>query len=153
MYRVALINMPFANLNMPSLALTQLKSILEDHFKDQIRVDIYYLNHNFAKYMGVDFYEDVSSMQDSQNSGLGDWFFRQIAFPALPNNAGVYLSRYFPQRNDQSSRLKELILKNRRGLEQLMDDLIAKYELDKADLVGFTSMFMQNVAAFAMAQK
>lgn len=153
MYRVALINMPFANLNMPSLALTQLKSILEEHFKDQIRVDIYYLNHNFANHMGVDFYNDVSSLQDSQNSGLGDWFFRQIAFPALPNNAGVYLTRYFPQRNDQSSTLKGLILKSRRGLEQLMEDLITKYELDKADLVGFTSMFMQNVAVFAMAQK
>ena len=153
MSRVALINMPFANLNMPSLALSQLKSILEEHFKDQIRVDIYYLNHNFANHMGVDFYNDVSSRQDSQNSGLGDWFFRQIAFPALPNNAAVYLTRYFPQRNDQSSTLKGLILKSRRGLEQLMEDLIAKYELDKADLVGFTSMFMQNVAVFAMAQK
>jgi ribosomal peptide maturation radical SAM protein 1 len=145
--------MPFANLNMPSLALTQLKSILEELFKDQIRVDIYYLNHNFANHMGVDFYNDVSSLQDSQNSGLGDWFFRQIAFPALPNNAGVYLTRYFPQRNDQSSTLKGLILKSRRGLEQLMEDLVTKYELDKADLVGFTSMFMQNVAVFAMAQK
>ena len=153
MYRVALINMPFANLVMPSLALTQLKSILEEHFNDRIRVDIYYLNHNFANYMGVDLYNDISSMQESQNSGLGDWFFRQIAFPSLPNNAGVYLTRYFPQRNDQSSRLKELILKSRRGLEQLMEDLITKYELDKADLVGFTSMFMQNVAVFAMAQK
>jgi ribosomal peptide maturation radical SAM protein 1 len=153
MYRVALINMPFANLNMPSLALSQLKSVLEEHFKDQIRVDIYYLNHNFANHMGVDFYNDVSSRQDSQNSGLGDWFFRQIAFPALPNNAAVYLTRYFPQRNDQSSTLKGLILKSRRGLEQLMEDLITKYELDKADLVGFTSMFMQNVAVFAMAQK
>ncbi len=153
MYRVALINMPFANLNMPSLALSQLKSRLEEHFKDQIRVDIYYLNHDFANHMGVDFYNDVSSLQDSQNSGLGDWFFRQIAFPALPNNAGVYLTRYFPQRNNQSSSLKERILKSRRGLEQLMEDLITKYELDKADLIGFTSMFMQNVAGFAMAQK
>ena len=153
MYRVALINMPFANLNMPSLALSQLKSRLEEHFKDQIRVDIYYLNHDFANHMGVDFYNDVSSLQDSQNSGLGDWFFRQIAFPELPNNAGVYLTRYFPQRNDQSSNLKERILKSRRGLEQLMEDLITKYELDKADLVGFTSMFMQNVAVFAMAEK
>jgi len=153
MYRVALINMPFANLNMPSLALSQLKSRLEEHFKDQIRVDIYYLNHDFANHMGVDFYNDVSSLQDSQNSGLGDWFFRQIAFPELPNNAGVYLTRYFPQRNDQSSSLKERILKSRRGLEQLMEDLITKYELDKADLVGFTSMFMQNVAVFAMAEK
>jgi ribosomal peptide maturation radical SAM protein 1 len=153
MFRVSLVNMPFASVTMPSLALTQLKSILEEHFKDQILVDVYYLNHNFANHMGVDFYNHVSNLQDSQNSGLGDWFFRQIAFPTLPNNAGVYLTRYFPQRNDQSNKLKGLILKSRRGLEELMEDLITKYELDKADLVGFTSMFMQNVAVFAMAQK
>jgi len=153
MYRVALINMPFANLNMPSLALTQLKSILEERFEDQICVDVYYLNHNFANHMGVDFYNNVSNLQESQNSGLGDWFFRQIAFPGFPNNTGVYLTRYFPQRNDQSNRFKGHILKSRQGLEQLMEDLITKYELDKADLVGFTSMFMQNVAVFAMAQK
>jgi len=145
--------MPFANLNMPSLALTQLKSILEERFEDQICVDVYYLNHNFANHMGVDFYNNVSNLQESQNSGLGDWFFRQIAFPGFPNNTGVYLTRYFPQRNDQSNRFKGHILKSRQGLEQLMEDLITKYELDKADLVGFTSMFMQNVAVFAMAQK
>lgn len=153
MFRVALINMPFANLIMPSLALVQLKSILEEHFKDQIRTDVYYLNQNFASHMGVEFYNQVSNLQDSQNSGLGDWFFRQIAFPTLPNNAGVYLTRYFPQRNEQTNKLKGLILKGRRGLEELMDDLITKYELDKADLIGFTSMFMQNVAVFAMARK
>lgn len=51
MFRVSLVNMPFASVTMPSLALTQLKSVLEEHFKDQIR--------------------------DAENSGLGDWFFRQ----------------------------------------------------------------------------
>src|SRR5262249_14552032 len=30
---------------------------------------------------------------------------------------------------------------------------ITKYELDKAEIVGFTSMFMQSVAVFAMARK
>lgn len=36
MFRVSLVNMPFTSVTMPSLALTQLKSMLEDHFKDQI---------------------------------------------------------------------------------------------------------------------
>jgi hypothetical protein len=32
MYRIALINMPFANLSLPSIALTQLKSLVESRF-------------------------------------------------------------------------------------------------------------------------
>jgi hypothetical protein len=46
---------------MPSLALTQLKSVLEEHFKDHIR--------------------------DAENSGLGDWFFRQDLLKYLNKGA------------------------------------------------------------------
>lgn len=81
MYRIALINMPFANLHMPSIALTQLKSVVENRFKNEVSVDVYYLNHDFANCLGLDLYDLITESADSQNSGLGDWFFRQIAFP------------------------------------------------------------------------
>jgi hypothetical protein len=96
MYKIALINMPFADLAMPSIALTQLRAVVEQRFKDQVSIDIYYLNHDFARYLGLELYDRITHSADSQNAGLGDWFFRQTAFPELANNAGVYLSRYFP---------------------------------------------------------
>ena len=43
MYKIALINMPFADLQLPSIALTQLKAVVEQRFKDQVSVNIYYL--------------------------------------------------------------------------------------------------------------
>src|SRR5688500_2850124 len=153
MYKIALINMPFANLQMPSIALTQLKSVVENIFKNEVSVDIYYLNHDFANYLGVELYDLIIDSADSQNSGLGDWFFRQVAFPDQTNNTGVYLSRYFPYHTEEMNTLKSRVLEKRRGLDRLMDDLISKYTLDQAQLVGFTSMFMQNAAAFSMAQK
>jgi len=153
MYNIALINMPFANLSMPSIALTQLKAVVEDRFKEQVSVELLYLNHEFANYLGLNLYDLIISSPESQNAGLGDWFFRQIAFPDLPNNAGIYLSRYFPFHTDQMNRLKGQILEKRRGLESLFDRLIAKYSLDQKDLVGFTSMFMQNVASFSLSRK
>jgi ribosomal peptide maturation radical SAM protein 1 len=145
--------MPFANLQMPSIALTQLKSIVEDRFRNEVSVDIHYLNHDFANYLGLELSEHITRSAESQNSGLGDWFFRQIAFPDQANNMGVYISRYFPYHTPQITALKNVVMDKRRGLDRFMDGLIAKYALDRAQLVGFTSMFMQNAAAFAMARK
>lgn len=153
MYKIALINMPFAFLQMPSIALTQLKAVVEQRFGDQVSVNIYYLNHDFAKYLGQELYELITGSTDSQNAGLGDWFFRQTAFPDQTNNAGVYLSRYFPFHTAEMNTLKSRILEKRRGLEHFLDTLISKYELDQAQLVGFTSMFMQSAAAFSLARR
>ena len=153
MYKIALINMPFADLALPSIALTQLKAVVEERFKDQVSVDIHYLNHDFAKYLGIDLYDTITGSADSQNAGLGDWFFRQTAFPDQTNNAGVYLSRYFPFHTADMNTLKSGILEKRRGLTDFLDSLIAKYGLDQAQLVGFTSMFMQSAAAFSLARR
>ena len=153
MYRIALINMPFAGLGMPSIALTQLKTVVEQRLNDQVSVDVYYLNHDFAKYLGLELYDLITSSADSQNAGLGDWFFRQTAFPELANNAGVYLSRYFPFHTEEMNTLKSRLLEKRRGLDNFFDSLIAKYSLDQTQLVGFTSMFMQSAAAFSLARR
>ena len=153
MFKISLINMPFADLHMPSLALTQLKSVIENRFKNEVSVDVYYLNHDFANYLGLELYERITTSTESQNSGLGDWFFRQIAFPDQMNNTGVYLSRYFPYHTEQLNTLKSLVLEKRRGLDRFMDGLISKYAFDRAQLCGFTSMFMQNAAVFSLARK
>jgi B12 binding domain. len=152
MYKIALINMPFANLQMPSIALTQLKSVVESRCKDQVTVEVFYLNHDCAHYFGRDLYGAILGA-DGQNSGLGDWMFRQAAFPDRANNVSLYLSRYFPLQNTEMNSLKSAILEKRRGLDRFLDTLISKYALDHADIVGFTSMFAQNVASFALARK
>ena len=56
MYRVTLINMPFATVRLPSIALTQLKSVLEDRFGDEVAVRLLYLNHDFATLLGFGLY-------------------------------------------------------------------------------------------------
>src|SRR2546421_4297220 len=144
--------MPFANLSMPSIALTQLKTVLKNRFKEKVSVNVLYLNHDFANYLGLRFYDLILNSEESQNSGLGDWFFRQTAFPELSDNGSAYLSRYFPYRTDQMNRLKSDLLEKRRGLDQFFDSVISKHALDQPEVVGFTSMFMQNVASFSLAR-
>jgi ribosomal peptide maturation radical SAM protein 1 len=153
MHKISLINMPFANLGLPSIALTQLKAIIEQELEGQLSVEILYLSHDFAKYLGIEFYEYLTNSMESHNTGLGDWFFRQVAFPGQPENSEKYLGRYFPGNSPEMARIKASLEKFRPGLDAFMDELINRYKLDQSDIVGFTSMFMQNAASVAMARK
>lgn len=153
MHKLLLVNMPFSDLALPSIALTQLKSIVEQKFRDRISVEVIYLNHEFAKYLGLQFYDYLTESFDSLNTGLGDWFFRQTATPELPDNTEEYFRRYFPARTLENEKLKNWIVQRRAGLDLFMDQMIMTYGLDSADIIGFTSMFMQNGACFAMARK
>src|SRR5579859_1168593 len=153
MRTLSLINMPFSNLLMPSIALTQLKARLDEEFKDQLRTEVVYLNHDFARYMGVELYNYVTNSMESLNTGLGDWMLRHVLFPELADNSESYWRRYFPHANPATTRLKAAISRLRPGWSALFEDLIKKYRLCDSDIVGFTSMFIQNVASFAMARK
>src|ERR1044072_7897122 len=153
MYKSALINMPFADLQMLSIALTKVTAVLEQRFRDQVSVNIYYLSHDFARYLGLELYDRITGSADSQNAGLGDWFFRQAAFHDQTNNSGMDLSLSFPLHTEEMNTLKSRILEKRRGLEHFLETLISRYALDEAQLVGFTSMFMQSAAAFSLARR
>jgi len=138
--------MPFANLNFPSIALTQLKSVLaREH--DDVETDVLYLNLDFAELVGIDRYRDIANV-----IYLGDWIFRQAAFPDCPDNSVAYFQRYFPRRTEQVARLKQLITSFRPKLDDFLEKLIERYRLDRFDMVGFTFTFTQIVACFAMAR-
>ncbi len=153
MYRVSLITMPFAALNMPSLALTQLKAAVDQACGARAAVEIHYLNQEFARQTDVAFYRHVSRSMDALYSGLGEWIFRQAAFPQLEDNQEVYFRRYLPRRDEEAERLKRSILAHRRETEGILDELIDAHGLDQSQVVGFTSTFSQNLASFAMARK
>jgi ribosomal peptide maturation radical SAM protein 1 len=153
MHKIFLINMPFAILNTPSIALTQLKSVLDDQFEEQVSVKVLYLNLDFAHYMGVSLYQYIAFAVEGLVSGIGDWFFRQSAFPELVDNAQEYFSRYYSHPGKRTQVLKYAIQKKRQGVDDYLDELIAAYGLDQATIVGFTSRFSQNLACLAMARK
>lgn len=153
MYKIALINMPFAGLRLPSLGLTQLKSVVDAEFKDRVSVKIHYLNHDFAHYLGIELYHTLSFSSASYISGVGEWIFRQAAFPEQPDNTETYFRRFFPTRTPQIEAVKQAVLQKRKVLNTFLSGLIDKYELAEADIVGFTSGLSQHVASFALARK
>jgi len=153
MYEVVLINMPFASCTIPSIALAQLKAVVDTQMAGRASARVGYLCHDLADYLGEERYRFVSNSMQPLNCGFGDWFFRQAAWPDLPDNTEAYSMRYLRGRDEGNAMMRELIDKFRPGLDALLDNLIDRYALDRAGMVGFTSMFMQNVASFALARK
>jgi ribosomal peptide maturation radical SAM protein 1 len=152
MYTIALINMPLGNLSLPSIALTQLSAVLRKRLGDAVDVRVLYLNHDFAHYLSTGAYQEMNAFTHHP-AGLGEWFFRQVAFPELPDNADEYFQRYYPQHDAHNRLIKEFVVEKRAGLAAHFDEMIDRYGLDRVDLVGFTSMFSQNVATLGMARR
>src|SRR5215469_10977383 len=120
MYKIVLLNLPFASIESPSIALTQLKYVLEEKLGKRVTTEIWYLNHDFARYFGYSLHEAILQYFPT---GLTDWFFRQTAFPAEPDNTEEYLQRYYPGPQKQARWLHTL-LKKRQGLEAFLDEMI-----------------------------
>jgi ribosomal peptide maturation radical SAM protein 1 len=151
---VRFVNMPFAQISAPSIALTQLKARVAELLGDEATVKVCYANHDVAEAVGVATYEAIALGAGALNSGLGDWLYRSAAFPREKDNSTEYLRRY--------SRMlpRDLIEKVKVGgpcspakLSRLLDQTIDKHDLAKADVVGFTTMFAQTVPSLAMAKR
>ncbi|HKS30096.1 MAG TPA: RiPP maturation radical SAM C-methyltransferase [Pyrinomonadaceae bacterium] len=153
MFRICLVNMPFAALHAPSIALTQLKSVLDKEYGDRVEVEVLYLNQEFGRYFGKESYDFIATAPECHNSGLGDWFFRQSAFPEMEDNTELYFRRYFPVASEHTKSFRRAVEEKRAGLNEYLDRLIDEHRLSEADVVGMTSMFAQNLACFALAKR
>ena len=152
MLRTALINMPFAQARRPSLALAQLRSVLQAALPGRAECNILHLNIDFVKWFTPPDYRMLAGF-DSMAAGVGDWFFSAAAFPDAPDNTESYFQRYPEVFGTENDRLLRMLKERRQEVPRFLDELIARYELDRYDLVGFTSMFQQNVASMAMARR
>lgn len=152
--RIHLVNMPFATLYLPSIALTQLKAAAEREFGSRVSVRINYLNHEFARRLGAKMYDAIAQGAAGHTSGFGEWLFRGVAFPDQPDNTAAYLARYKYQLDRGGLQFRESELRAfRAGLPELLDEMIQRYRIHEADLVGMTSMFFQNLPSIALANR
>jgi hypothetical protein len=150
MLRISLVNMPFSSVEIPSIALTQLAAVVARRFGSRVAVEIHYLCHDVCRELGRDDYRLICD--EAAHSGLGDWLFRRIAFPEQADNTADYQRRYFPAHDSRRAAFERLCAR-RADLDRLLGRLIDRHGLDRADLVGFTSMFTQSVASFALARQ
>jgi ribosomal peptide maturation radical SAM protein 1 len=152
--RVALVNMPFSSLQIPSIALHQLETVIEEHFAEEISTSVHYLNHDFGAMTGPDIYAWISESLAGHTCGFGEWLFRAAAFPDRADNTEIYFRRYAHHFGEaQIARYHEELAPIRARLPEFLDELIDRHDLATADIVGLTSMFFQNVPSFALARR
>src|SRR4051812_44160595 len=101
MYRIALVNMPFATAEMPSIALAQLRAVVTGELAEEVRCEVLYPNLDFVNFLGPQFYALISGSVQANTAGLGDWFFSLAAFPEKPDNPEAYLVRHFSEHRAQ----------------------------------------------------
>jgi ribosomal peptide maturation radical SAM protein 1 len=150
--RIALVNPPFTTVRMPSLALAQLKARLQQQLGARAQVEVHYLNHDMAAWLGIDLSEEVANNTDIYHTGFGDWLFRGTAFPDAPDNLDAYLKRHY-RLDDQKRATVMRVLERRAEIPAFVDALIDKYRLHECALVGFTAVFSQTVAGIAFATR
>ncbi|MCP5155132.1 MAG: RiPP maturation radical SAM protein 1 [Ectothiorhodospiraceae bacterium] len=151
-FRVALINPPFAAVHIPSIALTQLRAVLAERFGAEVECDLHYLNHAVARRIGVERYRAVSDSVAATMAGLGEWLYRDSAFPGLDDNADVYLARHAHMLGldrDAAARWAAL----RPELDAQLDALVDECDLAGYDVVGLSTMFAQTTASLGVARK
>jgi ribosomal peptide maturation radical SAM protein 1 len=153
MYRIALVNMPFASADMPSLALTQLKYLVTKELPGQVECEVFYPNLEFINFLGPHLYEIISNTVLANTSGLGDWFFSQEAFPEKGDETDAYLIRHFSEHRSQLEAIRGELKEKRQKAGEMLDQIIDLYRLDTYSMVGFTTMFSQNMACISTARK
>ncbi|MFE2179020.1 RiPP maturation radical SAM C-methyltransferase [Streptomyces sp. NPDC059455] len=148
--RIALVNMPFADWYRPSVALSQLAAHTKREFGDSIQTEIHYVNIDFALLFGASEFNRLANEYGNLTTGVGEWLFRQLAFPDSTDNADAYFQRYFADDNAAGFRAHLLRMRNR--MADFCNGVIEDYRLAEADIVGFTSMFSQSIPSIALAQ-
>ena len=167
--KIALLSMPFARLEFPSLALTQLSSELKRILQNKHCIQTIYLNHDFLEIMDYETYKlltgnsvyiknptDCATISEPETmkrslkqnrvySGAGEWLFRQLAHPDSQENVDKYFKTYFKNQNETAD-----LLSLRTRLEPFLEKLIQRHQLLTYDIICFTSMFQQINPSLAM---
>ncbi len=154
---VLLIAMPWHALNLPSIQLGLLQSVLEGA---GIQTEVGTLGLAFLEYCYTETADlpeasrisvaDYDAMVNQGHNGLGDWIFSVPPFRDAPESDGQYLaflrSREVPERTLQAALTMRRLVPA--FLERMADDVIAL----GPKIVGFTSTFNQNVPSLVLAK-
>ena len=147
---VALVFMPFAIPERPSIQLGLLSSIAQ---REGHRVSCHHFNLDLAARMP----EIYSGLCTFRGHMTGEWLFSIAAFGAeAPQDDAAYFAA-FPSEVTQAARggidPAFLIRLRREVLPAFIEDCVAAEDWGSRDVVGFSSTFQQNCASLALARR
>jgi ribosomal peptide maturation radical SAM protein 1 len=143
MLRVALVSMPFAAIDYPSLALGLFKSRFE---REGIPCDIHYLNISFGEMIGYSSYSMLISQPPAYFAA--EQIFAEAAFgAAVPPDESYYnAAGLAPHVRQHLQAIKSCV-------EPFLARCLAEVDWRAYDIIGFTSLFEQNLATLAFARR
>ncbi|QNP75337.1 RiPP maturation radical SAM protein 1 [Streptomyces roseirectus] len=150
--RVLLVNMPWAPIDLPSLALGILKHGVDEHVPGG-RAEVMHANIDFVDWVTE---RTEFSLGDygyyslaSYFLGCGDWVFSS----ALYDDPRWRITEFTEAMNDRLSRERmAMTLELHRAAPEFVRHIAERVVSLAPDVVGFTSTFQQNTAALAAAR-
>jgi len=143
--RVLLINMPFAALDSPSLALGMFKSRL---LAEGVACDVQDLNWRFAEEIGYDDYAFVLQLSAVM---AGEQLFARSLFGDLVPPDSEY-DQQIVANGDASADVPARLAEIRRHVPAFLQRCIEALPWPAYDVIGFTSLFEQNLPSLSLAR-
>jgi len=149
--KVAFVNMPSAAILRPSIGLGLLQAALQ---KREIACDTYYLNVMFASMLQPGEYDLLTNSSPTTAFG-GEWVFAKSLFDI--DNVVEYTSvcETLPLFSDVGDRrgYADKLVKIREQVEPFLERALREIDWAAYDIIGFTSVFEQNVASLSLAKR
>ena len=149
---VVLVNMPFAEVQRPSIALGLLHASLK---KTEIRSDVIYANLWFAETVGLPSYQALQAT--ATDHLLGEWCFSANLFPENEEQDEEYLNLVLEARTQGLPALmeqrKEVMRWIRAQTSAFLDRLAEAIVARGPRMVGCSSVFQQHCASLALLKR
>jgi ribosomal peptide maturation radical SAM protein 1 len=177
---VLLVSMPFGSLCDPSIALGLLKAGLS---RAGISCAVRYFTFPFAATIGEQLYHDLANGKPRTVALLGEWLFAEALSGPGRLDSDAYLKEVLRERGHGSSsdhlaappardwfdamaggdpavpadRLREkfieTVLQTRAAVASFLDDCVDEVVRRRPRILGFTSVFQQQIASLALASR
>jgi ribosomal peptide maturation radical SAM protein 1 len=158
---VLFVSMPFAPLLTPSLGLSMLKAILA---RDGFASEILYLGIDFARRVGPMLYSRVAAGAPANHDLAGEWIFSSAVFRHAEAASAGYVRDVLrgehpahDKRSTNQAEFPEAFLDELQGLRTqvgaFLDACLERIVVRRPRLVGFTTVFQQNLASLALARR
>lgn len=147
--RVLLISMPFGPVERPSLGL----GLLQAHCARMgVECETLYLTLTFAELIGV---ADYVWVTDSipYTTFAGDWVFAEALYGPRPETDSRYLCNVLRGQWLLSDEDIARIQRIRAMVPEFLESCLDGGDWERFSLVGFTSVFQQNLASLALADR
>ena len=149
--RVALVCMPFAHADRPSIQLGLISAIAE---AAGFPTELFHFNLDLARELGAKPYYQLCQLGGRMT---GEWLFAPSAFgDAAPGDEESYL-RCFPGESEWAAELGKDATFFRELRHQILPGFVercfASVSWGDYQVVGFSSLFQQNVASLALARR